>query len=489
MLLVVIVILLILIWILVERKKSYCGTRVADLKEMLMASEQPPFPVDIVIPWVDPKDPEWQKKLHEFTQKNDYFHDPLRFQQDGSTTELELQTAIKSIDRFAPWIRTIWVVTQRPQTPTISSSRMRIVHHDEFFSDPQQVVFNSHAIESQVHRIKGLSEHFLYSNDDVFYTNYTFPKDYFTRSGQPINHFRPRWTRWIRWTPHLSAWRRVTKRYSPSRTFVLAPRHCMVAITKTLCSESYAENLQDYLRVAKTPVRAFSDIPPIGMAACRAVYLKQMLIARADDGFSLNFVDMYQVIHFRPTRITCYGVMKPAWIQRLRKESLSHRPDRIHKSSVLMIVAHPDDETLFGSRELLLSESVQVVCLTCGNNSRRRREFERVMTSCLVGFWHMFDFEDGRRFSEKDVLGALVDLHIPLPFNVVVSHRENGEYGHPQHKQAHRISIKYSQMVEKPFRSFDNSSATSLHFKLEQERLLFMYGSQNVKKEKYKKFI
>jgi hypothetical protein len=45
-----------------------------------------------------------------------------------------------------------------------------IVPAEEHFSDKTVLpTYNSHAVESQLHNIPGLSEHFLYSNDDMFF--------------------------------------------------------------------------------------------------------------------------------------------------------------------------------------------------------------------------------------------------------------------------------------------------------------------------------
>lgn len=44
----------------------------------------------------------------------------------------------------------------------------------------------------------------------------------------------------------------------------------------------------------------------------------------------------------------------------------------------LMIVAHPDDETIWGGNHLLKGHYL-VVCLTNGNNPTRRKEFMKIM--------------------------------------------------------------------------------------------------------------
>jgi hypothetical protein len=59
-----------------------------------------------------------------------------------------------------------------------------IVDHREIFGDDGVLpTFNSHAIESCLHRIDGLSDHYLYLNDDVFFGRRVTPSVFFHRSG------------------------------------------------------------------------------------------------------------------------------------------------------------------------------------------------------------------------------------------------------------------------------------------------------------------
>ena len=59
-----------------------------------------------------------------------------------------------------------------------------MVDHRDIFSDPTALpTFNSHAIESQLHHIDGLSEHFLYLNDDVFFGRPVDPELFFHGNG------------------------------------------------------------------------------------------------------------------------------------------------------------------------------------------------------------------------------------------------------------------------------------------------------------------
>src|SRR5690606_3574130 len=52
------------------------------------------------------------------------------------------------------------------------------------FADPSVLpTHNSHAVEAQLHRIEGLAEHFLYSNDDMFFGRSVTPELFFSPAG------------------------------------------------------------------------------------------------------------------------------------------------------------------------------------------------------------------------------------------------------------------------------------------------------------------
>ncbi|RRR95500.1 stealth conserved region 3 domain-containing protein, partial [Glycomyces terrestris] len=61
---------------------------------------------------------------------------------------------------------------------------VRIVDHAEIFADPSVLpVFNSQAIEAQLHRIPGLSDRYLVLNDDTFFRRPATPSTFFHANG------------------------------------------------------------------------------------------------------------------------------------------------------------------------------------------------------------------------------------------------------------------------------------------------------------------
>lgn len=84
----------------------------------------------------------------------------------------ELQYSLRSIEKYAPWVRKIFIVTngQIPSWLDLDHPRIEIVPHDDIFANASHLpVFSSPAIEANIHRIPGLSKKFIYLNDDVMF--------------------------------------------------------------------------------------------------------------------------------------------------------------------------------------------------------------------------------------------------------------------------------------------------------------------------------
>ncbi|WP_223830329.1 stealth conserved region 3 domain-containing protein [Nocardiopsis quinghaiensis] len=129
------------------------------------------FPIDVVYTWVDGDDPRWSAKRAEHMGVAAPLN-PDSASASRYTSRDELRYSLRSLEMFAPFVRNIYIVTdeQCPEWLRSDHPRVRVVDHKEIFSDPSLLpVFNSHAIESQLHHIEGLSEHYLYLNDDVLF--------------------------------------------------------------------------------------------------------------------------------------------------------------------------------------------------------------------------------------------------------------------------------------------------------------------------------
>jgi hypothetical protein len=106
-----------------------------------------------------------------------------------------LRYSLRSLDRYLPWARRVFLVTCRPQVPPwLDPSVVRVVHHDEFMPPQMLPTFNSFAIVSQLHRLPGLSERFLYVEDDRLFGRPVAQTDLFDDRRRPVVYLKRRHT-------------------------------------------------------------------------------------------------------------------------------------------------------------------------------------------------------------------------------------------------------------------------------------------------------
>lgn len=149
------------------------------------APAPPPKDIDVVYTWVDSSDPQWRARRDAMTQRR--IRAQLvthNFRWPVLTKDLsELAISVKSVRAFMPWVRNIYVVTERPQK--IDDPGLIFIHHDQIMNSSNLPTFNSQAIETALHRIPGLAEHFIYFNDDMFAGKPITPDDMFV-DGKPV---------------------------------------------------------------------------------------------------------------------------------------------------------------------------------------------------------------------------------------------------------------------------------------------------------------
>lgn len=144
------------------------------------------FPIDIVYLWVDGRD----KKF--VSLKNRYLHG---FKQDKYIDDTsdkifidncELKYSLRSLEQNAPWINHIYIVTPFGQVPdwlNTKNKKITVVPQEDILPNDAGPIFNSCAVEASLANIKGLSEHFILANDDMFFNMPTKPDYFFDKNG------------------------------------------------------------------------------------------------------------------------------------------------------------------------------------------------------------------------------------------------------------------------------------------------------------------
>lgn len=157
----------------------------------LLSAPAPSMPIDLVYTWVDGADPRWRERrdaaLRAQGSAGARAHDSAVDESRYLDSE-ELRYSLRSVHRYASWVRRIHLVTdgQLPHWLVPGHPLINVVDHQTLLGGSR---FNSHAIESALHRIPGLAEHYLYLNDDVFFGRIAYPEDFFAAPG--ISRFFP----------------------------------------------------------------------------------------------------------------------------------------------------------------------------------------------------------------------------------------------------------------------------------------------------------
>ena len=153
------------------------------------------YKIDFVIPWVDGDDPYWRSEKNKYEQelfptrfdskesvKKDDANADCRFRELGL-----LKYWFRSVETFAPWVNKVYFVTcgQKPNWLNSDHPKLVLVNHKDYIPEKYLPTFNSITIELNLHRIEGLSEHFVYFNDDIFLLRPVQPDSFF-KNGNPV---------------------------------------------------------------------------------------------------------------------------------------------------------------------------------------------------------------------------------------------------------------------------------------------------------------
>ena len=132
--------------------------------------------IDFVILWVDGSDPEWLAQKNAYQPEGD--HRSQRYRDWGL-----LPYWFRGVEKFAPWIHKIHFVTwgHVPSWLKEDHEKLHIVKHSDYMPAWALPTFSSRPLEINFHRISGLSEHFVYFNDDFLLIDHVKPTDFFIK--------------------------------------------------------------------------------------------------------------------------------------------------------------------------------------------------------------------------------------------------------------------------------------------------------------------
>jgi hypothetical protein len=225
------------------------------------------FDIDLVFSWVDGSEPGY------LAERSRYLAEAGAHPADSGAARYrqidELRYALRSARAYAPWLRRIFLVTDSEPPAWLDRDHpdVRVVRSSEFFEATEKLpTYNSHAIEAQLHRIPGLSEHFLYSNDDMFFGRSVAPSLFFSPGG--VSRFIEATLRiglggiHPDRTGHDNAMRvnRALLQRRFGRTITRHLEHCATPLRRSVLAELEAEFPEDFARTAGSRFRSGADI-------------------------------------------------------------------------------------------------------------------------------------------------------------------------------------------------------------------------------------
>ena len=126
--------------------------------------------IDIVIPYVNNQDQKWRKTYLDYAQKHGYYGKMASMGGARYTNEIDLiYYQLQLVNKNMPFINKIFLLLSNIEQikKELLPNNVEIVLHEQFIPYKYLPTFNSCTIEMFLWNIKGLSEKFIYANDDM----------------------------------------------------------------------------------------------------------------------------------------------------------------------------------------------------------------------------------------------------------------------------------------------------------------------------------
>lgn len=147
--------------------------------------------VSIVYLWCDMSDPQWNANRNAVAEE---WKEEVKYTDEEAVGRYqshdELRYSLRSMEMHAPWVSDVFIVVSDdnalPSWLNTDNPRLHIVRHSEIIPKQFLPTYNSVTIEHFISRIPGLSEKFLYSNDDMFFFGDVAPDFFFDEHDEPL---------------------------------------------------------------------------------------------------------------------------------------------------------------------------------------------------------------------------------------------------------------------------------------------------------------
>lgn len=314
-------------------------------------------PVDFVVTWVDGRDSILNERRRQYWIKEGHARknrvpnpDPTRFANND-----EIVYCLASILKNASFASRIYVITDGQDVPTHDLFNMgftineikkikKVDHRDLLGEELGEYwpIFNSYAIETLAHRIPGLSNHYIYMNDDFFIIQDTAPCDYFYDEGISIVRAQQRFYISLFHKFHryidiiISSKKQVRSSFtyanknaaieSELNFFYFQLLHAPTAIYKPIITDFFKRQKESLRKNIRHRFRNFQQFDPQALFYCLAFKLKQFRINSATD----------EVCYIKPSQA------KKLLLAIHHSESPSNRPAKYFKGKKFLCLQSLD---------------------------------------------------------------------------------------------------------------------------------------------------
>jgi hypothetical protein len=195
--------------------------------------------IDFVITYVDCSDPVWQETYAKNVKRKSF--NASRYRSWDNLVYL-----FRGVAKFMPWIRNLFLVVQsESQVPAwVNRSTVKVITHDMIIPKRFLPTFNSCTIEMFLWKIPGLSENWIYSNDDTFPIGDLKESDFFASNGYPKIHFKGpmRFNDFNLFRSQCRSGMDISGVFPDERNIIIKPDHIFLAHRKSTGERLYAAN-------------------------------------------------------------------------------------------------------------------------------------------------------------------------------------------------------------------------------------------------------
>lgn len=311
--------------------------------------------IDFVIAWVDGNDPLWQKERSQYRADTSTDSSAARYRDMGI-----LKYWFRAVEAYAPWVNQIHFITwgHLPEWLNTEHPKLHIVNHKDYIPEEYLPTFSSHPIELNLHRIPGLSEHFVYFNDDML-LNAPITPDFFFQKGLPcdfahIDNISSEGIDDVYSHILFNESYVISKHYSYIRAFLSNP---FKYLSRT---NPMKVNLKNLIKIENS-----SYFPGFGDHHLAAPYLKQTFVNMWNKDF--ESLDMASRSKFRSPYDVSQRVIRNAQLA----SGQFHPVSKSSRGKVYQLWMNPSDIS-----DTILSEEHKMICL---NDTSRNIDFDMVM--------------------------------------------------------------------------------------------------------------